>query len=339
MGKPMPSNASPAPRTRQAVVLGVNGQDGSYLAGRLLDLGWAVCGVGRQPESRWLPPAPGFRYAPLDLSQPADLAALLDDVRPQAVFHFAAVHGSAGFIYEDHWPEVHAVNTVSAHAVLEYQRKTAPDSVFVYASSSKVFGPELPACVSETSPRRSTCIYTTTKNAATDLIAYYRQRHGTKASVVWTFNHESPRRGDSYFVPRIVDVIARALLDRNHVASIGTLGFWSDWGDAAEFMDLVATIATAAPGRDFLLATGTTLWAEDAVDALFGHYGLDRQKHLIEAAAAPGARPQPWRADVSALAAAIGRRPLRTIHDVAADMLRLNHPQAWEQACTTRAKT
>lgn len=320
-----------------ALVLGVNGQDGSYLAEQLLDRGWSVLGVGRQQASRWLSPVSGFSYHALDLCDLSALSALLHDTRPDAIFHFSAVHGSAGFPYEEHWQEVHAVNTVSVHAILEYLRCKAPEGVLVYASSSKVFGATLPIRISESSPRRSSCIYTTTKNAATDLIAYYRERHGLKASVVWTFNHESPRRGSTYFIPQIVDALAKSMLDDDYTIEIGTLSFWSDWGDAEEFMTIVADIAEGSPGTDLLLATGQTLWAEEFVDTLFKKYGRSRKDHLIERLAPQNERPPSWRADVSALSKAIGRRPVRTIYDVAENILRTKYQKAWEAAATLSA--
>lgn len=317
---------------RRALVIGVNGQDGSYIAERLLERGWTVLGIGRQPGSRWIPPGPNFSYHALDLTDLSALSALLDDTRPEAVFHFAAVHGSAGFSYESRWQDVHSVNTVSAHVILEYLRCNTPDGVLVYASSSKVFGTALSGKISEKSPRHSSCIYTTTKNAATDLIAYYRNTHRIKASAIWTFNHESPRRDASYFIPRIVDTLAKSIVDRQHTGEIRTLGFWSDWGDAEEFMDIAADIAEKSPTTDLLLATGETVWAEDFVDALFKKYGLCRKTHLTEQLTPQSERPPKWQADLSALSAATARRPVRTIFDIADDILRLNYPEAWKLA-------
>jgi len=319
-----------------ALVLGVNGQDGSYLAERLLDRGWSVLGVGRQPTLRWLSPVSGLGYHALDLCDLSALSELLHDTQPAAIFHFSAVHGSAGFSYEEHWKEVHAVNTISVHAILEYLRCEAPEGVLIYASSSKVFGATLPDCISESSPRHSSCIYTTTKNAATDLIAYYRKRHGIKASVVWTFNHESPRRGSSYFIPQIVDTLAKSILDRDYTLAMETLSFWSDWGDAEEFMNIVVQIAEESPDTDLLLATGKTLWAEEFVDTLFRKYGRSWRDHLSERSAPATERPPQWRADLSALSAAINRTPAHTIYDVAENILRTKHPEAWELAATLR---
>ncbi len=315
-----------------ALVLGVNGQDGSYLAESLLARGWVVHGVGRQAASRWIGDKANYSYHALDLNETEALSALLRALRPGFIFHMAAIHGAAGFSYEDHWREAHGVNTLAAHATLEYLRREDPRGVMIYASSSKAFGLTMPSLVRESSPRQSTCIYSTTKNAATDLIAYYRQRHGLRASVVWTFNHESARRGNEYFIPKIVDTLARSILDPGFVGRIGTLQFASDWGDAAEYMDIVADIAEKAPGRDFILATGTTWMARDFVDRLFQRYGLRFTEHLVEQQAASGSQPPSWRADLSALSVAMGRTPRRSILEVCSSILQANHPEAWRKA-------
>jgi GDPmannose 4,6-dehydratase len=313
-----------------ALVLGVNGQDGSYLAEQLLQSGWQVTGVGRQASSRWVDTErPGFHYQCLDLTDDRAVSALLLDAKPSAIFHFAAVHGSAGFDYESRWRDVHAVNTLSAHAVLEHLRCHAPDAVFVYASSSKVFRTAAGGSFNEASPRESTCIYSTTKNAATDLIAYYRKQHRLKASVVWTFNHESPRRGDSYFIPRIVSNLASALLDKSHVGPIASLSFWSDWSDARDFMAATACIAVQAPGQDFVLASGTTVWAEDFVADLYTRYGLSYQQHLQVKFPPEGPRPPAFTADTQLLRQRVNCPPMRPVLAIAEDMLRSNHAEAW----------
>ncbi len=313
-----------------ALVLGANGQDGSYLAEKLLQSGWSVIGVGRQAQSRWVDAAtPGYTYQCLDLADDRQLSAFLKQSQATAIFHFAAVHGSAGFDYESTWRDVHAVNTLSAHAVLEHMRRHAPDAVFVYASSSKVFRIAAGGVFSESSPRESSCIYSTTKNAATDLIAYYRRQHQLKASVVWTFNHESPRRGISYFMPRVVSNLASSMLDSAHEGSIASLSFWSDWGDARDFMAATARIAVEAPGQDFVLASGSTVWAEDFVAALYARFGLAWQQHLHVNFPPEGARPLAYTADIGLLRQHLGAVAMRSAVEIAEDMLRTNHPRAW----------
>lgn len=317
--------------SRRCLVLGVNGQDGSYLAEHLLAAGELVIGVGRQPRSRWVPDQSGFEYVSLDVRDTHALVRLLSERSADVVFHLAAIHGAAGFVYENHWMAVHEVNTLAVHAILEYLRIHRRDGVFIYASSSKVFDVSRPAVFSERTPRRSTCIYSTTKNAATDLIHYYRTRHQIRGGVVWTFNHESVRRAAEYFIPRVVRLLANAILDRKARGNVATLGFWCDWGDASEYMGVVRDLASRAPGDDFVLATGNSIWAADLVEALFARHGLSWREHVIEDVPAVHHRPEPNTVDLSKLRTAIGRVPAKGIMAICDDMLRCNHPEAWRK--------
>jgi NAD(P)-dependent dehydrogenase (short-subunit alcohol dehydrogenase family) len=141
---------------KKCLVLGVNGQDGSYLAQHLLSRNCSVIGVGRQANSRWIGKGDGFSYSPLDLGDVSKISSFLDDCKPDLIFHFAAVHGAAGFSYEEKWVDVHNVNTLTTHAVLEYLRRRMPQGALIFASSSKAFGSTLPPIISESSERKST---------------------------------------------------------------------------------------------------------------------------------------------------------------------------------------
>ncbi len=194
---------------KTALVLGVNGQDGSYLAEVLIERGYDVTGVARQAASRWVDPK-RFRYIALDIAEAAALDALLAEIRPDEIYAMAAVHGSSGYAYEAGWRAALAVNVGSVHTCLEHMRMRSKHARLFYPSSLKAFGAHPPHCISETTPRVSDCLYSITKNAATELIRYYRTHHGAFACVGYYFNHDSPRRPDSYFLPRLAARIADA---------------------------------------------------------------------------------------------------------------------------------
>jgi len=172
-----------------ALILGVNGQDGSYLAECLLTRGFAVLGVGRQAASRWVE-APGFRYAAIDLADAMALDELLVAEKPDEIYHLAAVHGPAGYPYEAIWQSALAVNLGALHVCLEHIRTRAKLSRLFYASSVKVFGENPPAVIDEETPRVSDCLYGITKNAAFDLVRYYRARYDVWGSVGIFSNHD-----------------------------------------------------------------------------------------------------------------------------------------------------
>lgn len=315
----------PEPPERRALVLGVNGQDGHYLARSLLDRGYRVWGVGRQsrPFRSW--PEGRFAYIAQDLREVGALSGLIASVDPHAIFHVAAVHGAAGFRYEDHWHDLHLVNTVSVHAILEALRTRLPDTAFFYASSAKVFGPDFPDVITEASPVRSACLYSTSKNASRDLIHYYRARHGVHACIGYLFNHESPLRGSNYFIPTLLQGLADVVTGRRRGFAIGTLGFWSDWGAAAEYAGLMVDHLEKAAGIDLVYATGRTVWAETLAETLFDAFGRDWREHVEECMPRQAPPPRPYRVDNAAMVAAIGRTPARTIEAVCRDILEACH--------------
>ncbi len=229
-----------------ALVLGVNGQDGSYIAEALLDRGCAVTGIGRQAVSRWVDPA-RFNYVQLDVANADPLSDLLARAMPDQIYHMAAVHGSAGHVYEDVWRQALAVNVGSVHTCLEHMRLRSPATRLFYPSSLKVFGNPPPTEIDETTPRVSSCLYSITKNAATELIHYYRAQHGSWAAVSYYFNHDSPRRPDSYFLPRLAAQIAASMRHTVPAPGVATLDFWCDWGSSREFMEM--TVDLLGKGR------------------------------------------------------------------------------------------
>jgi GDPmannose 4,6-dehydratase len=299
----------------RALVLGVNGQDGSYLAESLLLRGYQVSGIGRQSQSRYTPIGPLFRYVNLDLASQESLRALVSEFRPDIAFHVAAIHGSAGYIYESLFAEMMKVNTDALHVLLEHARLENPKFQIVYASSLKIFPQPYVGKISEASPYRPTCLYSISKIASMELISYYRQKHGTIGSNLILFNHESTRRGPSYFVPTIARALSAAMADPAAKTEIQTLDFWIDWSAADELMDIAVDIAEKAPDTDYIVASGKTWHAREAVAEIFARRHLDYRNHLIERSpkSDPGA---PYLASIERLSRAIGRRPVKTIFDI-----------------------
>ena len=296
---------------KQALVLGVNGQDGSYLAEALLDRGYTVTGVARQARSRWVDPS-RFDYRQLDACDAAALDQLLAEKMPSHLFHMAAVHGSAGFEYESVWGRALALNVGAVHTCLEHIRRRDKTARLFYPSSLKVFGDPPPAIVDEATPRQSTCLYSITKNAATDLIHQYRMRHGAWACVGYFFNHDSPRRPDSYFLPRLARKIAASMRQGEDGPNIATLDFWCDWGSSQEFMGIVADLVEQDVPSDVVLATGVSVYAADLARDLAASVGAPTPELPARKAATPTVQ-----ARLNGMRQAVGRTPRQNGLDVA----------------------
>ena len=302
-----------------SVVTGANGQDGSYLVELLAARGDRVIGIDNQLSAGAFAPDRGYEYRRLDLSVPGALGSLLDETRPDYVFHFAAVHGSAGFSYEPVWRQALEVNTASVHEILEHARQREHGPAILYASSSKVFGDPLRGVVDENSPTRMTCLYSVTKLAAEGLIRHYRSRHGVKAGVLYFFNHESPRRRPGFLFPWLAGELAKCRRDPGHEFTVNTLDFYCDWGSAAEYMELAAELAEKAPGEDFIVASGKTWLGKDFVQTLWARSGLDSSRHIREKSAATRP-PDFFQASLDKMRACLGHSPVRDALSVCEEM-------------------
>lgn len=310
----------------RSLVLGVNGQDGSYLAEDLLRRGHEVVGIGRGEKSRYLAEEDGFSYLCHDLRDVEGLAPLIARLTPDYAFHFAAVHGPAGFQYEPVWREMLSVNVATLHVLLEQARRHNPAMRVIYAGSSKVLPAPLHGVIDEDTEKKATCLYSIGKMAARDLILQYRASHAIAATNLIFFNHESSRRPPGFLVQLIASALASALDDPTARTDIRTLDFHIDWSAADELMALSADIAEQSDEAEFVMASGKTVLARDAVCDLFRSHGLDYTRHLNETLS--GIEPGPkFRVSLDRLEKAIGKRPekdFKTMVDCIASKLGVN---------------
>ncbi|MDP6641609.1 MAG: GDP-mannose 4,6-dehydratase [Nitrososphaerales archaeon] len=309
------------------VILGVNGQDGSFLAENLVEQGYEVVGIGRQQKSLKDLSQQLAAYEKLDLSDGSALANMLKRYKPGKIFHVAAVHGSAGTAYEALWQKMLAVNVGSVHVVLEYLRKFRADGTLTYANSGKIFGPKYPVQLSEQSSTQASCLYTITKLAARNLINYYRDKHKLQAGQLFLFNHESGRRSDDFFLPKILNILASAVRSNNYRESLGTLEFFNNWGCAREYMDLMVKASEIAPKGDFVLGASKTLYARSFVEELFQRYGLDYRNHILERCFNPteGMQKRMYRVNTGKFRKMMGECPRRGIFEVCEEILQTYH--------------
>lgn len=309
---------------KKAVVIGANGQDGTFLVKHLLQKNYLVMGIGRQMGPRVPINFPQFTYYQADLNQADVLSGPLTSFKPDLIFHFAAVHTSAGGDYESQLDSVLKVNVGSVHTALEHIRSN-PDCRFIYASSAKVFGNPLPSFIDETTHKTNQCLYSISKNTAFHIIDYYRNKYKLFASVVFLFNHESELRPANFFISKILDCLAAAVRNPTHITEINTLNFHCDWGSAEEFMDIVVDIIEKAPSEDFVLATGNCTYARDLVAHLFSNYGLSYDHNFLEKFPFDDSPERSYKVDNSKLNRLLQRTPTVDIFDVCKNILSMKY--------------
>jgi len=305
----------------RVLVLGGNGQDGSYICEHAIARGHAVLSLGRDEGPRYAVSGPLFQYRRCDLRDAGALREALDAFQPDRIVHVAAVHGPADSSYEEKWRDALDVNVGAMHTCLEHARLQAPRCRAFYASSSKVFGDPLPSVVTLETPRTASCLYSITKIAAENLINFYRHKYGMPICIGFFFNHNSSRRLPGYFMPKIVRILDDALSGHRSAERLDSLNFHADWGDAEEYAGMVLDAMELAPDRDLIFATGRTWSGREFAEALFSRFGLNAADWLPDMAAAKPDRNGRYQVDVSETVRYLGRSPQRSALDVAEAIL------------------
>ncbi|MCD2187728.1 GDP-mannose 4,6-dehydratase [Actinomycetospora soli] len=277
-----------APTTKTAFITGITGQDGSYLAEFLLAKGYQVHGLIRRASTFNThridhlyrdPHEPGARlhlhYG--DLTDSSRLVSLLSEIAPDEVYHLAAQsHVRVSFDEPEFTANTTGVGTVR---LLEAIRMIGLDVRFYQASSSEMFGATPPPQHEETPfhPRSPYGVskvfgYWTTRN--------YREAYGLFAVNGILFNHESPRRGETFVTRKIARAAARIALGLEQHVYLGNLDAVRDWGFAPEYVEGMWAMLQADEPADYVLATGTAYTVEDFARLTFAHVGLDWTRHV-----------------------------------------------------------
>jgi GDPmannose 4,6-dehydratase len=268
---------------RRALITGIDGQDGSYLAEHLIEDGCEIVGLLRPPLHRELPNLAAVRdrvsFVAGDLLKPSSLAAAIDEVRPHELYHLAAptfVPAS----WDDPTETVAAIATATA-ALLGAARSLGDEAPRVWvAASSEIFGDSGESPQSERSPMRPRTPYGAAKVAAHALVGAMRSRHGLFACSGITFNHESPRR-PVHFLPRKVTRGAAAIsLGLEDELVLGDLDAVRDWSHAADVMRAARLALRHDEPNDYVVASGVGRTVRELVDAAFAHVGLDPAAHV-----------------------------------------------------------
>lgn len=275
--------------TKRAVITGITGQDGSYLAGLLLDKGYEVHGLIRRSSSFNTariehlyrdPHDPDARlflhYA--DLGDGSRLTTLLKRIDPVEVYHLGAQsHVRVSFDEPVHTGDTTGLGTVR---LLEAIREAEVNPRFYQASSSEMFGASPPP-QSEDTPMRPQSPYGAAKVYAYWMTRNFREAYGMFAANGILFNHESPRRGETFVTRKIAMAAAAIAEGRQERLYMGNLAARRDWGYAPEYVEAMWLMLQQDRPDDFVVATGTTYSVQDFVELCFGRVGLAWEKHVL----------------------------------------------------------
>jgi GDPmannose 4,6-dehydratase len=267
----------------KALITGVTGQDGSYLAELLLGKGYQVVGVVRRTShhsyERIEHLLERIEVVAADLLDQHSLTVVLQDTRPDEVYNLAAQS-----YVPTSWTQPVLTGEFTALGVtriLEAIRLVHPSAKFYQASSSEMFGR-----VTETPQRESTAFYPRSPYGVAKVYGHwitvnYRESYGLHAVSGILFNHESPRRGIEFVTRKVTDGAARIKLGLAREIRLGNLDARRDWGFAGDYVDAMWRMLQQPSPQDYVIGTGKAHSVRELVEAAFSHVGLDWQKHVI----------------------------------------------------------
>jgi len=270
-----------APTT--ALITGITGQDGSYLAEFLLDKGYRVCGMVRRSSSENFQRIEHLRHRielyQADLLDQTSIAQVLAQVRPAEVYNLAAM----SFVPTS-WqqPVLTAEYTaVGVTRILDALRQVCPQARFYQASSSEMFGKarETPQC--ETTPFHPRSPYGVAKVYGHYLTVNYRESYRLFACSGILFNHESPRRGLEFVTRKISHSVAQIKLGRTRELRLGNLQAKRDWGFAGDYVRAMWLMLQQDQPDDYVVGMGQTHSVEEFAQIAFSHAGLDWRNHVV----------------------------------------------------------
>lgn len=264
-----------------ALITGITGQDGSYLAELLLSKGYDVHGILRRSSSpstvRIDPIRHELHLHDGDLLDCGSLCRIVRSVRPDEVYNLAAQsHVQVSFDEPDHTGDVTGLGTVR---LLEAIRLSGKDARFYQASSSELFGSSRPP-QSEATPFHPRSPYGCAKIYAYWATVNYREAYGMHASNGILYNHESPRRSETFVTRKITKAAARIKLGLQDKLLLGNLDARRDWGHARDYVEAMWHMLQQDKPGDYVVATGQMHSVQEFVETAFGFVGLDWRKHV-----------------------------------------------------------
>ena len=268
--------------SKRAIITGITGQDGSYLAELLLEKGYEVVGVARRlsaPNTQRIAHLLGrIDVRPADLLDQMSLLKVVDDVRPHEFYNLAAMS-----YVPASWDQPMLTGEFNAQGVtrvLDAIRRVDPTVRFYQASSSEMFGKVRETPQTEHTPFYPRSPYGVSKVFAHYITVNYRESYDLFAVSGILFNHESPRRGLEFVTRKVSDGVARIKLGLADSVSLGNLDAHRDWGFAGDYVRAMWMMLQRDEPDDYVVATGASHSVRDLVRAAFEHVGLDWRQHV-----------------------------------------------------------
>ena len=266
----------------KALITGITGQDGSYLAEMLLDKGYQVFGMVRRSSTETIGRIEHIKdrieFLQADLLDQASLTQAVEEAAPDEIYNLAA----QSFVPTS-WSQPTLTGQFTGLGVtrlLEAIRQVAPRARFYQASSSEMFGKVREVPQTEMTPFHPRSPYAVAKTYGHHITVNYRESYGLFAASGILFNHESPRRGLEFVTRKITDAVARIKLGQADELLLGNLDAQRDWGFAGDFVEAMWKMMQHDEADNFVIATGKTHSVRNFLEVAFGHVDLDWQDYV-----------------------------------------------------------
>lgn len=272
---------------KKALITGISGQDGSYLAEFLLEKGYQVHGIVRRVALE----DPGHRLSRIEhildklilhsasLESYASIFKVIEKVEPDECYHLAA-QSFVTYSFEDEFSTINT-NINGTHYILSAIKEKSPQCKFYFAASSEMFGHAKETPQNENTPFYPRSPYGISKVAGFDLIRNYREAHGLFACNGILFNHESPRRGFEFVSRKITHTVAKIKLGLAKELRLGNLEAKRDWGYSQDYCKAMWLMLLAGKPDDYVIATGQTHSVKEFVSLAFDYIGLNWQDYTV----------------------------------------------------------
>lgn len=262
-----------------ALVTGISGQDGSYLAEQLREGGYRVVGLLREGRTPRVV-LDSIEYVKWDFMDVSALTALLRKLRPSEFYNLAAFSTGAG-MYDDP-VEIGELNGIAVARMLQAVLDADVTIRFCQASSSEMFGDPVASPQDELTPFRPCSPYAAAKLFAHTVAQGYRARYGLFACSAILYNHESPRRGCAFVTRKIADAVARIRAGVDHELKLGNLEAKRDWGYAPDYVQALRLMLAHRDADDYVVATGQLHSVREFCELAFSYVGLNYRDWVRE---------------------------------------------------------
>ncbi|MDD4083086.1 MAG: GDP-mannose 4,6-dehydratase [Sphaerochaetaceae bacterium] len=274
--------------TKKAIITGITGQDGSYLAELLLDKGYEVHGIIRRASTFNTSRIDHLYKDPHektnlhliygDLADSSSIGKIVREIQPDEFYNLGAQsHVRVSFDSPEYTSDIVGIGTLRA---LEAIRSFSPQTRFYQASSSEMFGKVMEVPQKETTPFYPRSPYGCAKVFGYWITKNYRESYGIHASNGILFNHESPRRGETFVTRKITQAVAKIKNGLQDKLYLGNLDAKRDWGYAKEYVEAMWLMLQQKEGDDYVVATGETHSVKEFLEEAFTYVGLDWQKYV-----------------------------------------------------------